>query len=147
MTTISRTSRAVGAAALLAALAACGGVTAAADPADVPTEPTSTAAAPSAPVVEKDEHGDPKGLHNHRRWSERIGSGAQPEGEIAFRNLAALGYRVVVSVDGARPDLELAAKHGLRYVHIPIGYDGLDPGQRLAVAKAVETAEGPVFFH
>ena len=34
-----------------------------------------------------------------------------------------VGYTTVLSVDGARPAVELAEKHGLRYVHIPIVED------------------------
>jgi hypothetical protein len=55
--------------------------------------------------------------------------------------------KTLVSVDGARPDVEAAEKHGLRYVHIPIGYDGvpLEAGQSLA--QLVRTAEAPFYVH
>lgn len=68
-------------------------------------------------------------------------------GEEAFAQLAQLGIRTVVSVDGARPDLPLAERHGLRYVHIPIGYDGisLEAGQTLR--RLVRDAEGPYYIH
>lgn len=133
-----------------ALLAACGGLAEGPEAAPAPpSTPAPAAAPPAGPalVVQLDEHGEPRGLRHHRRWSAKVGSGAQPEGDAAFRNLAALGYRVVVSVDGARPDLEGAARHGLRYVHVPIGYDGIDESQRLALAKALADAEGPAYFH
>jgi protein tyrosine phosphatase (PTP) superfamily phosphohydrolase (DUF442 family) len=99
------------------------------------------------PGVTLDDHGDPQGLHRHRRWSEKIGQGAQPEGEIAFENLAALGYTTILSVDGSMPDVEAAEKHGLRYIHIPIGYDGVPADAAAKIVKAVRESKGPVYFH
>ena len=107
----------------------------------------TTAETPAAPVVKVDDHGDPVGLHRHRRWSEKIGQGAQPEGEEAFRNLVALGVTTIVSVDGAKPDLDLAKKHGLRYVHVPMQYSGVKPEELARIAKAIETSEGVVYVH
>jgi len=101
-----------------------------------------------APVgITYSPEGEPVGLHRYHRWSERVGQGAQPEGAEAFANLAALGFKTIVSVDGATPAVELAKAHGLRYVHIPIGYDGVPAEQALRLIKAVETSPGPVYFH
>lgn len=94
-----------------------------------------------------DEGGEPRGLHHFKRWSPRLAQGAQPEGEEAFANLAALGFQVIVSVDGAPPDLELAGKHGLRYVHVPIGYDGIPDEAALRLVKVAEDAGGPIYVH
>src|SRR6185369_1160846 len=55
------------------------------------------------------------GLDNAHRLTDRVLSGAQPEGEAAFRELADLGVKTVISVDGARPDVASAHKFGLRY--------------------------------
>ena len=101
--------------------------------------------APAA--VTQDDHGDPKGLHRHRRWSDKIGQGAQPEGEEAFKNLRALGYTTVISVDGAVPEVELAAAYGLTYAHVPIGYDGIAIEEQLEIIKAVKDSPGPVYVH
>jgi protein tyrosine phosphatase (PTP) superfamily phosphohydrolase (DUF442 family) len=87
------------------------------------------------------------GLHNVFAVSPGVFSGSGPESEEAFAWLAAMGVRTVVSVDGARPDLELAHAHGMRYVHVPIGYDGMGPEQALALAKALESMPGPVYVH
>ena len=54
------------------------------------------------------------GLHNLLLLTERIYSGSEPHGEKAFKKLAEMGMKVIVSVDGARPQLELAKKYGLR---------------------------------
>jgi protein tyrosine phosphatase (PTP) superfamily phosphohydrolase (DUF442 family) len=73
--------------------------------------------------------------------------GAQPDGDADFAALAALGVRTVVSVDGARPDVEGARRHGLRYVHVPIGYDGIPDDKGLLLAKAFTTLPGPFYVH
>ncbi len=88
-----------------------------------------------------------KGLPNAIQLHERVISGGQPEGEEAFRELRDLGIKTVISVDGAKPDTELAAKYDLQYVHLPHGYNGI-PKQRMAeLAKAVRDLEGPIYVH
>src|SRR5581483_355243 len=87
------------------------------------------------------------GLDNAYRLTDRVPSGAPPEGEATFRELAQLGVRTVISVDGARPDVEAAKKAGLRYVHLPIGYDGVPKERALELAKAIEELDGPVYVH
>jgi protein tyrosine phosphatase (PTP) superfamily phosphohydrolase (DUF442 family) len=106
---------------------------------------SASTVAPAAATL--DDHGDPKGLHRHRRWSEKIGQGAQPEGEEAFRNLQALGYTTVLSVDGSMPEVELAAKYALAYVHVPIGYDGIAVEEQIGIIKAVKESPGAVYVH
>jgi hypothetical protein len=76
-------------------------------------------------------------LHNVLSLMPAIYSGSEPHGEEAFAELARLGVKVIVSVDGAKPDVEAAKKHGLRYVHIPIGYDGIPDEAGLALARVV----------
>lgn len=87
------------------------------------------------------------GIENLYRLSPSVYSGAQPEGPEAFAALKRLGVTTIVSVDGARPDVESARRAGLRYVHLPVGYDGVDREQALRIVKAVQTAPGPVFVH
>lgn len=94
-----------------------------------------------------DDHGAPVGLHNFRKWSDRLTQGAQPEGEEAFRNLAALGFTTIVTVDAARPDIETAERYGLRYVHVPIGYDGVPHDAQVKIVSAIKTSDGPVYLH
>lgn len=86
-------------------------------------------------------------LQNVYRIHSKVISGGQPEGEAAFRELEALGVKTVISVDGARPDIELAKKHGLRYVHLPHGYDGIPEERAQELAKAVRDLEGPIYIH
>jgi hypothetical protein len=87
------------------------------------------------------------GVQHYRRWSPRIAQGARPEGDEAFAALRAQGITTLLSVDGALPDVARAAQHGLAYVHVPIGYDGLSPGEQAAITKAVADSPGPVFVH
>jgi hypothetical protein len=87
------------------------------------------------------------GLHNVYRISEKLYSGSSPEGEVGFRSLQQLGVKTVLSVDGGRPDVALARRFGLRYVHLPIGYDGVPREQALRIAREVRDLPGPVYLH
>ena len=87
------------------------------------------------------------GLHNVFRLSEKLYSGAQPEGEAGFRSLQRLGIRTVLSVDGARPDVEAARRHGMRTVHLPFGYDGCPLPTANRIVRAVRDLPGPIYVH
>lgn len=62
-------------------------------------------------------------------------SGSGPDGPKAFASLARLGIKTIISVDGARPNVEAAKKSGLRYVHIPISYDGVPRERALQLVR------------
>lgn len=87
------------------------------------------------------------GIQNAFRVTERIFSGSQPEGDATFAALARLGVKTIVSVDGGKPDVEAARKHGLRYVHLPIGYDGIPTNRINELAKLTAEMCGPFFVH
>lgn len=87
------------------------------------------------------------GIENLRQVTPQLLSGSQPEGEAAFEELARRGVKVIVSVDGAVPEVELAHKYGLRYVHIPIGYDQIKPQSRADLVEATQTGNGNVYLH
>lgn len=74
-------------------------------------------------------------------------SGGEPADREELEQLAALGVKTIISVDGSEPDIATAHELGMRYVHVPIGYDGLSEEQGLTVARALRDLEGPVFFH
>ncbi|WP_417377304.1 hypothetical protein [Gimesia maris] len=74
-------------------------------------------------------------------------SGGLPEGDAAFKELGDLGIKTIISVDGMKPDLETAKKYGLRYVHLPHGYDGVPKSRVKELAKAVQSLEGPIYIH
>jgi protein tyrosine phosphatase (PTP) superfamily phosphohydrolase (DUF442 family) len=101
----------------------------------------------AAPLLRHLDHDVFPHLHNLIQVSEAIYSGGEPQNDQAFAELAKLGIKTVVSVDGARPDVPAAEKHGLRYVHIPIGYDGVPQAAGEAMAQLVRSAEGPFYIH
>jgi protein tyrosine phosphatase (PTP) superfamily phosphohydrolase (DUF442 family) len=106
----------------------------------------SAAAAPGArsDVASKSE---PAGLHNLMKVTSRLYSGSEPHGEEGIASLQKLGVKTIVSVDGAKPKVDLARKYGLRYVHIPIGYDGVHEEAGEMLARLVREAEGPFYVH
>jgi hypothetical protein len=74
-------------------------------------------------------------------------TGGQPATAGEFAYLRKMGVRTVVSVDAAPPNLQLAKQYGLKYVHIPLGYDGLERSQSLALASVFSRLDGAYFFH
>src|SRR5690606_17968735 len=86
-------------------------------------------------------------LHNLLQVSETIYTGGEPKDDAAFAALAKLGVKTVVSVDGAEPNVKAARAHGLRYVHIPIGYDGVSEEAGKSLARLVRDAQGPFYIH
>jgi protein tyrosine phosphatase (PTP) superfamily phosphohydrolase (DUF442 family) len=88
-----------------------------------------------------------RGIENAYRLSPRLFSGGQPQGAGSFSALRELGIKTVISVDGAAPDVVAARKLGLRYVHLPVGYDRLPRGQAVRIVNAVKNLPGPVYVH
>src|SRR6188508_1838179 len=54
-------------------------------------------------------------LENAYRLTDKVLAGAQPEGDKSFAALRDMGVKTIISVDGAKPDVETAHKYGLRY--------------------------------
>ncbi len=90
---------------------------------------------------------DASGLHNTFRLSEKIVSGSEPIGRESFERLTHWGVKTVLSVDGKAPEAELAAKHGLTYVHIPLHYKGIDEQTLLRLAKVFRELPSPFYVH
>jgi protein tyrosine phosphatase (PTP) superfamily phosphohydrolase (DUF442 family) len=88
-----------------------------------------------------------EGLHNVYQINGTLLSGSSPEGDEGFRSLQELGIQTIISVDGARPDVDRAHQFGLQYVHLPVGYEGISRPQTLRLAKAVRDLPGPVYLH
>jgi protein tyrosine phosphatase (PTP) superfamily phosphohydrolase (DUF442 family) len=149
------------AAALSIALAALScsstGQPAAAPPAKAtasPSAPPPNAPPPNAPVLSAPTLADtaPRdypGIHNAVAFHDGYISGGVPEGDAGFASLAAMGIRTIISVDGAVPDIARAKAQGLRYIHLPIGYNGFDEERKLQLVRATRDAlaEGPVYIH
>ena len=79
--------------------------------------------------------------------SPQLISGAVPEQPADFAMLANHGIKTIISVDGAQPDLENAQRFDMRYVHLPIGYHGIDRDRQLEIARAVRDLPGPIYVH
>lgn len=101
------------------------------------------APAPSGPFAPLNE----PSLPNAHRVTEKLLSGAQPEGDAGFAALRELGVKTVISVDGAKPDVAAARKYGMRYVHLPIGYDDVTAEEGRAIARAIDELPGPIYLH
>jgi protein tyrosine phosphatase (PTP) superfamily phosphohydrolase (DUF442 family) len=96
-----------------------------------------------APVAKLDVPGVPNVVQVHAK----VLSGGVPEDDQAFARLAALGVKTIISVDGMKPDVETAKKYGMRYIHLPHGYDGIPKERAMELAKAVRELPGKVFIH
>lgn len=99
------------------------------------------------PSVEPTALGDRPGVHNVFRVSDSVFTGSQPEGAAGFDTVRKLGVTTVISVDGAAPDVAAASAAGLKYVHLPIGYDAVPAERTKEIAAAVRAADGTVFVH
>jgi protein tyrosine phosphatase (PTP) superfamily phosphohydrolase (DUF442 family) len=113
------------------------------------TRPISDAGGPTlaAPKLSASKPLDYPGLHNVVAYAPDVLSGSVPEGEEGFASLAKLGIKTVLSVDGAEPELDKAAKYGLTYVHLPITYSGFDEKRKLELTKAVRDLPRPMYMH
>jgi hypothetical protein len=87
------------------------------------------------------------GVTNCFALGQHVYSGSVPDGEVAFETLQKLGIKTIISVDGAKPDVEAARRHGIRYVHLPFGYDGIPPTNALYLVKAAQILPGPIYVH
>lgn len=90
---------------------------------------------------------DARHLPNALWVQEKVLCGGLPESAAAFEELKSLGVKTIISVDGATPNVELAKLHGLRYVHLPHGYDGISESRGQELAKAVRSLPGPIYIH
>lgn len=86
-------------------------------------------------------------LQNFFHITDTVYSGGEPKDELAFSQLKKLGIRTIVSVDGARPKVEMAKMYGMRYVHIPIGYDGIPLDAQRSLLRLMEESEAPIYIH
>lgn len=108
---------------------------------------STSAEQPPITVTANEKPLDVPGIHNVIRVNDKLISGGVPEGDEGFESLRRMGVRTVISVDGARPEVDRARKAGLRYVHLPISYNGVPREQGLRLARAVRDLPGQVYIH
>jgi len=101
------------------------------------------------PTMAETTPADLPGLHNVVAYHTDYWSGGVPEGDAGFDSLAGMGVKTIISVDGASPDVEAARARGIRYIHLPIGYNGFDETRKIELARATRDAllDGPVYIH
>jgi protein tyrosine phosphatase (PTP) superfamily phosphohydrolase (DUF442 family) len=87
------------------------------------------------------------GLQNAFRLSENVYSGGEPDSEEAFARLKQWGVKTVISVDGKAPEVETAARHDLRYVHLPLHYKGIEDEILGRLVKTFREMPGPFYVH
>ena len=90
---------------------------------------------------------DSSNLENVLLVGDGIYSGSEPVKETDYQWLADQGIQTLVSVDRVPPNVELARQFGLRYVHIPIGYDQMERKQQLAIVRAIRETDKSIYFH
>ena len=100
-------------------------------------------------MVDDEQPCEYPGLHNVVAYHKGCYSGSAPEGEAGFDTLTSLGVKTIISVDGAEPALIPAKARGIRYIHLPIGYNGFDDERKLQLVRATRDAmrDGPVYLH
>lgn len=86
-------------------------------------------------------------LPNLIQISDILFSGGTPIQEKGFIELKKLGVRTIISVDGAIPQISYAKKHNLRYIHIPIGYDGISEENISTFRSVFSKTSPPYYFH
>ncbi|HBP54590.1 MAG TPA: hypothetical protein DD687_01415 [Verrucomicrobiales bacterium] len=84
---------------------------------------------------------------NFRSFGNEIYVGAEPDALSDFVALKQRGVATIVSVDGAKPNLQLARRFGMNYVHIPIGYDGVGEDQSRSLVRVAREAKRPIYVH
>lgn len=113
-------------------------------------EPATSQTASSAPAAISPDLAYPvdlTGLHNVVAYAPTVYSGSAPEDPAGFEQLARMGIRTIISVDGAVPLVDAARAHGLRYVHLPIGYDGVERRRAIEIGLAIRELPHPVYVH
>jgi hypothetical protein len=102
------------------------------------------------PAISDEKPRELPGIRNAVTFHEGFISGGAPEGDAGFETLAAMGVRTIISVDGAEPEVaRAAAAGGMRYIHLPIGYNGMGEQRKLELVRATRDAirNGAVYIH
>jgi cytochrome c556 len=108
---------------------------------------SATAGRIAPPAADATQPADFPGAHNVVAYYAGLYGGSVPDGEVGFETLEKLGVRTIISVDGSAPDVELAKAHGMRYVHLPVGYKGVSAERTLEIARVIHDLPGPVYLH
>lgn len=86
-------------------------------------------------------------IENFYQISPDLYSGGEPYTPEAFALLKKHNIKSILTVDAAAPQVELARRHGIRYIQIPIGYDGIATDTANQIAQAYALAPKPMYVH
>ncbi len=101
-----------------------------------------------SPAIVIEKVGDVGGIHNVFQLGRRVLSGSGPSTADDFKALKERGVSIIVSVDGTPPAVELAREAGIKYVHVPLSYDGISREEQLALARVLQDySKETIFFH
>lgn len=114
----------------------------AAEPPLAETPPQAVTSVPEV-RIQKLNHPDLENLHQIHSG---LYCGGSPHNEAGWQKLRQLGIQTIISVDGARPDVEAAEAAGLRYVHVPLNYRDV-PLEQLRLLAAAQRLPGPIYLH
>lgn len=82
-----------------------------------------------------------------RQISDSLGTGPTLTDPNAYNELAAQGYRSILSVDGRPCDVKAAQAAGLTVAHVPVGYDAFDEDELAHLARAWADLPHPLYVH
>lgn len=87
------------------------------------------------------------GLPSAYQVHAKLITGGTPDPAAGFAELTRLGIKTIISVDATPTNVAAARRAGLRYVHLPIGYDGVSAVRVTQLVKAVRKLPGPIYLH
>lgn len=108
-------------------------------------DPPASTADPKLPATVQRLNATP-GIENLFQVTANIYSGGEPT-EAGFQKLKELGITTIVSVDGLPPNISMAEKFGLRYFHIPMGYDQIEHAQFQDFVTLMNNEKGKIYIH
>lgn len=117
-----------------------------------PKDDAKSASNVEPPPVGAEQPVDCRGVHNVVTFAPGLISGSVPDGDAGFDSLNSMGVKTVISVDGAMPAVEKAMARGMKYIHLPIGYNGMNRQRTMEIARAIQLAQqsdpnAPVYLH
>lgn len=80
------------------------------------------------------------------RVADDLFCGPQPRTAQDFAALKAQGIQTVIGLDGVVPNAQLARQAGLKYVHLPVGFNQAEQ-QVPALLATLKSAKGPCYLH
>ena len=90
----------------------------------------------ASPDLDTENRVDQKFPENFVSFVPNLYSGGEPS-EEHLKLLHSLGVTTIVSVDGAEPNVEAVEELGIKYIHLPIGYDFV-PNQVVATLMQLD---------